>query len=38
MVIIFIFYSRDCPIFYMRKKVQIDLMTQGKIIERFGDP
>ncbi|XP_039280844.1 DNA polymerase delta catalytic subunit [Nilaparvata lugens] len=30
--------SRDCPIFYMRKKVQMDLVTQDKVIERFGDP
>ncbi|CAK9809726.1 DNA polymerase delta catalytic subunit [Anthophora quadrimaculata] len=30
--------SRDCPIFYMRKKVQIELDTQMKRIERFGIP
>lgn len=30
--------SRDCPIFYMRKKVQIELADQSKIIERFGAP
>lgn len=30
--------SRDCPIFYMRKKVQIELIDQDKIIERFGAP
>ncbi|XP_075212279.1 DNA polymerase delta 1, catalytic subunit isoform X2 [Lycorma delicatula] len=30
--------SRDCPIFYMRKKVQMDLVTQDKVMERFGDP
>lgn len=28
--------SRDCPIFYMRKKVKMDLETQRKIIVRFG--
>ncbi|KAI8477524.1 DNA polymerase delta catalytic subunit, partial [Branchiostoma belcheri] len=30
--------SRDCPIFYMRKKVQKDLADQDKIIHRFGAP
>lgn len=30
--------SRDCPIFYMRKKVQKDLDDQDKIVERFGPP
>ncbi|XP_070554652.1 LOW QUALITY PROTEIN: DNA polymerase delta catalytic subunit-like [Ptychodera flava] len=30
--------SRDCPIFYMRKKVQIDLDSQAKIVRRFGNP
>ncbi|XP_041367703.1 DNA polymerase delta catalytic subunit-like [Gigantopelta aegis] len=30
--------SRDCPIFYMRKKVQKDLVDQDKLITRFGDP
>ncbi|XP_046672164.1 DNA polymerase delta catalytic subunit isoform X1 [Homalodisca vitripennis] len=30
--------SRDCPIFYMRKKVQMDLTTQDKAIQRFGNP
>uniref|UniRef100_A0A0A9YLY9 DNA polymerase n=1 Tax=Lygus hesperus TaxID=30085 RepID=A0A0A9YLY9_LYGHE len=30
--------SRDCPIFYMRKKVQMDLINQDKIVERFGCP
>ena len=30
--------SRDCPIFYMRKKVQMELDTQIKRIERFGNP
>ncbi|XP_074639008.1 DNA polymerase delta catalytic subunit-like [Acropora palmata] len=29
--------SRDCPIFYMRKKVQKDLSDQDKLIQRFGD-
>uniref|UniRef100_A0A3Q3WUH5 DNA polymerase n=1 Tax=Mola mola TaxID=94237 RepID=A0A3Q3WUH5_MOLML len=28
--------SRDCPIFYMRKKVQKDLDDQGKLVSRFG--
>ncbi|GFQ93124.1 DNA polymerase delta catalytic subunit [Trichonephila clavata] len=28
--------SRDCPIFYMRKKVQKDLGDQEKVIKRFG--
>ncbi|XP_026684257.1 DNA polymerase delta catalytic subunit-like [Diaphorina citri] len=28
--------SRDCPIFYMRKKVQIELISQDQIIQRFG--
>ncbi|XP_050523384.1 DNA polymerase delta catalytic subunit isoform X1 [Daktulosphaira vitifoliae] len=30
--------SRDCPIFYLRKKVQIDLTGQVKTMDRFGDP
>ncbi|KAK7861969.1 hypothetical protein R5R35_013533 [Gryllus longicercus] len=30
--------SRDCPIFYMRKKVQMDLVTQDKVVQRFGNP
>ncbi|XP_033123470.1 DNA polymerase delta catalytic subunit-like [Anneissia japonica] len=30
--------SRDCPIFYMRKKVQKDLADQDKLIRRFGNP
>nr|XP_050865764.1 DNA polymerase delta catalytic subunit isoform X2 [Vespula vulgaris] len=30
--------SRDCPIFYMRKKIQLELDTQIKRIERFGIP
>lgn len=29
--------SRDCPIFYLRKKVQIELSEQDKILQRFGD-
>lgn len=28
--------SRDCPIFYMRKKVQKDLADQEKVVQRFG--
>uniref|UniRef100_A0A8C9XIQ4 DNA polymerase n=1 Tax=Sander lucioperca TaxID=283035 RepID=A0A8C9XIQ4_SANLU len=28
--------SRDCPIFYMRKKVQKDLDDQSKLVDRFG--
>uniref|UniRef100_A0AAR2J5N0 DNA polymerase n=1 Tax=Pygocentrus nattereri TaxID=42514 RepID=A0AAR2J5N0_PYGNA len=28
--------SRDCPIFYMRKKVQKDLSDQEKLVSRFG--
>lgn len=32
------FYSRDCPIFYMRKKVQLDLQDHDKVMERFGVP
>lgn len=28
--------SRDCPIFYMRKKVQKDLGDQEKLVSRFG--
>ncbi|XP_043915313.1 DNA polymerase delta catalytic subunit [Protopterus annectens] len=30
--------SRDCPIFYMRKKVQKDLDDQEKLVCRFGPP
>ncbi|XP_071544881.1 DNA polymerase delta catalytic subunit isoform X2 [Panulirus ornatus] len=30
--------SRDCPIFYMRKKVQIELSAQDKVVQRFGAP
>ncbi|EDO49294.1 predicted protein [Nematostella vectensis] len=29
--------SRDCPIFYMRTKVQKDLANQDKQVSRFGD-
>ena len=28
-------YSRDCPIFYMRTKVQKDLKDARKALERF---
>ena len=28
--------SRDCPIFYMRKKVQIELGEKDKVLQRFG--
>ncbi|XP_031548890.1 DNA polymerase delta catalytic subunit-like [Actinia tenebrosa] len=28
--------SRDCPIFYMRTKVQKDLLNQDKLVSRFG--
>ncbi|KAK4320604.1 hypothetical protein Pmani_008540 [Petrolisthes manimaculis] len=30
--------SRDCPIFYMRKKVQLELLAQDKVLQRFGAP
>ncbi|XP_064480973.1 DNA polymerase delta catalytic subunit-like isoform X2 [Ornithodoros turicata] len=30
--------SRDCPIFYMRMKVQKDLTDQEKVVRRFGTP
>ncbi|XP_068231528.1 DNA polymerase delta catalytic subunit [Palaemon carinicauda] len=30
--------SRDCPIFYMRKKVHLELSDQDKIVQRFGAP
>lgn len=30
--------SSDCPIFYMRKKVQKDLIEQQKLMRRFGIP
>uniref|UniRef100_A0A0B6ZKM2 DNA polymerase n=2 Tax=Arion vulgaris TaxID=1028688 RepID=A0A0B6ZKM2_9EUPU len=29
--------NRDCPIFYMRKKIQKDLLDQDKLVSRFGD-
>ena len=35
--ILFFCFSRDCPIFYMRKKVQKDLEEQDKLMARFGD-
>ena len=28
--------SRDCPIFYLRKKVIIELEDKDKLIQRFG--
>lgn len=30
------FFSRDCSIFYMRRKVQKDLGDQTRIISRFS--
>ncbi|XP_033928295.1 DNA polymerase delta catalytic subunit [Melopsittacus undulatus] len=30
--------SRDCPIFYMRRKVQKDLDVQQSLLDRFGVP
>lgn len=30
--------SRDCPIFYMRTKVRLELETQAKRVARFGVP
>jgi len=30
--------SRDCPIFYLRKKIQIDLGEKDKVVQRFGIP
>ena len=29
-------FSKDCPIFYMRKKVQKDLKTQDNVLARFN--
>ena len=29
--------SKDCPIFYMRKKVQKDVGDQQAVLDRFGD-
>ena len=29
--------SKDCPIFYMRKKVQKDLSDQQSVVDRFGE-
>lgn len=31
-------YSRDCPIFYMRTKIRLELETQEKRVQRFGLP
>ena len=31
-------HSRDCPIFYMRKKVRKDLEDQEQLLRRFGPP
>ena len=31
-----LFNSRDCPVFYMRKKVQKDLKEQQEQLDRFG--
>ncbi|XP_011187824.1 DNA polymerase delta catalytic subunit [Zeugodacus cucurbitae] len=30
--------NRDCPIFYMRQKIRMDLDTQEKRVQRFGAP
>lgn len=30
--------SRDCPIFYIRKKVQVELQATKNKIARFGEP
>ncbi|TMS36320.1 hypothetical protein L596_003510 [Steinernema carpocapsae] len=30
--------SRDCPIFYMREKVRVDLRDQTAVLKRFGAP
>ncbi|MCL4130835.1 UNVERIFIED_CONTAM: hypothetical protein GTU68_015648, partial [Idotea baltica] len=30
--------SRDCPIFYMRKKTKLELLDQEKVVQRFGIP
>uniref|UniRef100_A0A336LTL5 DNA polymerase n=1 Tax=Culicoides sonorensis TaxID=179676 RepID=A0A336LTL5_CULSO len=30
--------SRDCPIFYMRTKIRLELETQEKRVQRFGLP
>lgn len=30
--------NRDCPIFYMRQKIRMDLETQEKRVRRFGLP
>ena len=34
--VVYIYCSRDCPIFYMRKKVQKDLADQEDRIVRFS--
>ena len=30
--------NRDCPIFYMRQKIRMELDTQEKRVQRFGLP
>ena len=35
-MVLFLFHSRDCPIFYMRKKVQKDLVDQENLVNRFN--
>ncbi|KAK0415726.1 hypothetical protein QR680_012088 [Steinernema hermaphroditum] len=30
--------SRDCPIFYMREKLRVDLRDQMAVLKRFGPP
>ena len=37
-IITFPLSSRDCPIFYMRTKVKMELDTQEKRVMRFGIP
>lgn len=32
------YFSRDCPIFYMRVKSRIDMAAKIKRIQRFGIP
>eukprot|EP00127_Corallochytrium_limacisporum_P004473 Clim_evm27s164 gene=Clim_evmTU27s164 len=29
--------SKDCPIFYMRKRVQKDMVSQRQVLDRFGE-
>ena len=36
--LLFIQFSRDCPIFYMRTKAQTDLNEHVNTMKRFGDP